>query len=55
MEVKWALRLEKSTQTKESLMGRLDLADIYVYKNEGHRVQDKMNSGVFVRFNQFRE
>ena len=51
MGVKWALRLEKSTQTKENLMGRLDLADIYVYENEGHRVQDKMNFGVFVGFN----
>ena len=24
---------------------------IYVYENEGHRVQDKMNFGVFVGFN----
>jgi hypothetical protein len=30
MEVKRALRLEKGTQTKESQMGRLDLADMFV-------------------------
>jgi hypothetical protein len=42
MEVKKGLRLEKSTQTEENLMGRLGPADMFLQK----RVTKRMIKGI---------
>jgi hypothetical protein len=42
MEVKKGLRLEKATQTKENLMGKLGPADMFVQK----RVTERKIKGI---------